>query len=468
MFTDLGLSAVLGPILASVVGFGLAFLLLAYVLRDQERQSASLAWLLAIVLLPIVGVPAYLMFAGRKLATRARAKSNLSRVERAALPDMHGLGAEIEEIMRGYGMSPASDGNGVRLVTSGVDAYDELVALIDGATRTIHITTFILANDRVGKAIVARLERRAQEGVEVRLLVDALGSFAARWILLPRLQRNGGHVGVFMRALPLHRRQKANLRNHRKLAIFDGRTAIAGGMNIGRQYIGVHPSTQRWVDTTMRLEGPVVRDLEVVFADDWEFATGESLDIHHREAPAAAGNQVMQVIPSGPDVPNDALYDALVASIYKARERVWIVTPYFVPDAGLMRALLLQARLGSDVRVIMPRRSDHLAADMARQRYVRKLHREGVRFPVHPRRMIHAKHVLVDDELAFSGSANLDMRSFYLNYELALLGYDRATIDTLQTWIDGLIGECADYEPVEPGVVRRFAEDLCWLAGPLL
>jgi cardiolipin synthase len=468
MFTDLGLSALLGPFLASVVGFALAFLLLAYVLRQHERQSASIAWLLAIMLVPVVGVPAYLLFAGRKLAWRASSKRSLTHVEREPVSKLEGLGAEVEEIMRGYDMSPASDGNKARLITTGVDAYNELVTLIDGATRTIHITTFILANDRLGKAIVARLERRAREGVEVRVLVDAIGSFAARWFLLPRLKRSGGHVGVFMRALLLHRRRKANLRNHRKLAIFDGHTAIAGGMNLGRQYLGVHRSTQRWVDTTMRLEGPVVSDLETVFADDWEFATDETLQTARPVQPENAGDQVMQVIPSGPDVPHDPLYDALVASVYKARERVWLVTPYFVPDAGLMRALTLQARLGSDVRVIMPRRSDNLAADMARQRYVRKLSEEGVRFSVHRERMIHAKHVLIDDALAFSGSANLDMRSLYLNYELTLLGFDNTTIESVQAWIGSLLEECDSFEPREPGVIRRFAEDVFWLAGPLL
>ena len=144
------------------------------------------------------------------------------------------------------------------------------------------------------------------------------------------------------------------------------------------------------------------------------------------------------------------------------------VSPYFVPDDGLSRALALQARLGSDVRVVMPRRSDHRVADMARQRSVRELMAAGVRFFVHRERMIHAKHVLVDEAVAISGSANLDMRSLYLNFELALFGYDVRSVAALESWVDALLSSCEPYQPTRPGPLRRVAEDVCWLAGPLL
>jgi len=465
---DGGLAGALGPYLATVVGFALAFLLLAYVLRRHERQSASIAWLLAIVLVPVVGVPAYLLFAGRKLAVKVRAKRDLQAVEAQRDAGLAGTGADIEQIVRGYGLSAASTGNRAELVTRGEDAYATLTELIDGARESIQITTFILGRDRVGRAIVARLARRAAEGVQVRLLVDALGSLGARLGLLSRLERSGGKVGVFMRALPVHGRWRANLRNHRKLAIFDGRVALAGGMNLARHYMGTGRSTSRWVDTLLRIEGPAVRDLASIFADDWEFATRERLpDLAEAEA-GARGTQVLQVVPSGPDVPHDALLDAVVAAVYKARRRLWVVTPYFVPDDGLMRALLLQARLGSDVRVMLPRRSDNLAVDLARARFVRRLREAGARFFVHRERMLHAKHLLVDDALAIAGSANLDMRSLYLNYELALFGYDPLTVRVTERWMQQLLAECEEYRPREPGLLRRVAEDLCWLAAPLL
>ena len=218
----------------------------------------------------------------------------------------------------------------------------------------------------------------------------------------------------------------------------------------------------------LRVEGPAVEDLAGVFADDWEFATGERVAQRAAADATTDGERVAQVVPSGPDVEHDALYDAIVAAVYKARRRLWIVTPYFVPDDGLMRALLMQARMGTDVRVVLPARSDHLVADLARARAVRRLHAAGGRLFLHDERMVHAKHLVVDDALAVAGSANLDMRSLYLNYELALFCYDDRSVAAIAGWVETLAGECTEFEPRAPGPVRRLAEDLCWLAGPLL
>ncbi len=466
MSLDQALSVYVWPYLAALAGFALALVLLAYVLRQHERQSASIAWVLAILLAPFVAVPAYLLFAGRKLAMKARRKQPLHSRGSHAGATLDGIGADVEAIVRGYGLPAASAGNRIALITDGGDAYDELTALIDGAQHRIHIATFVLGTDRVGRALTARLARRAREGVEVRLMVDALGSLLARAVLLPGLARAGGRTGVFMRVLPLHRRWRANLRNHRKLALFDDRVALVGGMNLARRYLGPHRSRRRWLDSMLRVEGPVLEDLAGVFADDWEFATGERVE--PLAAASAPGARVAQVVPSGPDVEYDALYDAIVAAVYKARRRLWMVTPYFVPDDGLMRALLMQARMGTDVRVVLPARSDHLVADLARARAVRRLHASGARFFVHDERMVHAKHLVMDEALAVAGSANLDMRSLYLNYELALFCYDRGSITEIADWVETLAAQCTELTPPRPGPIRRLAEDLCWLAGPLL
>ena len=458
----------LGPYLATLVGFGLALLLLAHVLRDNVRQSASFAWVLGLLLVPFIAVPAYLLFAGRKLARRAGGKEPLHSQGTHPAAELAGTGADIEAIVRGSGLPAVASGNRLDFIADGEQAYEQLTALIDGATRRIHIATFVLGNDRIGRALVARLCRRAREGVEVRLLVDAIGTVLARFTLLPGLERAGGRTGVFMPMLPLHRRWRANLRNHRKLAVFDDRIALVGGMNLARRYLGPHPSRSRWVDTMLRIEGPAVEDLAGVFADDWEFATDERIEPPRRVAAVDGAGQLAQVVPSGPDVEHDGLYDSIVAALYKARQRIWLVTPYFVPDDGLMRALGLQARLGADVRLILPRRSDHRVADLARARFVRQLQAAGARFFFHPERMVHAKHLVVDDALTIAGSANLDMRSLYLNYELALFCYDGASVRAVEDWMDGLMQQCSEQGPRQPGPARRLLEDLCWLAGPLL
>ena len=456
-----------GPYVATVLGFALALFLFAHVLRGQQRQSASLAWLLAFVVAPVVFVPLYLIFAGRKVAARARRKRHLQLHATHKRVQLDGLSADIEKILNGYELPMARTGNQIELITSGEHGYKELVSLIDSAEHTIHIATFILARDEVGRDIVQRLAARAQQGVEVRLLVDALGSLGARFTLLKILERAGGHTGVFMRMIAFRRRWKADLRNHRKLAIFDGTTVLTGGMNIGREYMGPTTSSERWIDTMIKVSGPVVYDLAGVFADDWEFATGEHLTELDVVAAPHPTSQAAQAVPSGPDVDHDGLYDAIVASVYKARKRVWLVTPYFLPDSGLARALLMQAQIGTDVQIVLPRSSDQWLPDMARARTVRELHAAGARFHLHPR-MVHAKQFLFDEALSVQGSANMDMRSLYLNYELAVFCYDDGTIKATARWIKTLIDECEEYVGDEPNVIRRAVEDFCWLASPQL
>jgi cardiolipin synthase len=468
MNIDAALTAIFGPYLAALIGFALAFVLFAYLLRRHQRQSASIAWFLFVVLLPFIGVPLYLLLAGRKLEKKAGQKQHLQGSAAHASATLNGTSAKIESIMRSYDLFGATTGNRSELITSGERAYQELMAQIDAATVSIHITTFILGRDEVGRAIVQRLAQRAAQGIDVRLLVDALGSFTARFTLLPKLQRAGGRTGSFMRVLPFHRKSKANLRNHRKLAIFDGRIAIAGGMNLAKEYMGELQAPKRWLDTTLKLQGPAVDDLSTIFANDWEFATGERMRPIASCTDTACDQRIVQVVPSGPDVDLDALYDAIVVAMYRAERRIWIVTPYFVPDDGLIRALSLQARLGVDVRVILPIRSDHWIADMARGRFIRTLREVGVQFFAHKARMVHAKHVLIDDSVAVSGSANLDMRSLYLNYELALFCYDESSVAETGDWIQSVLAECVEYQPRPPNLWRRFSEDLCWLAAPLL
>lgn len=467
---------VLWPYTAAVLGFALAVLLFAYMLRQHERQSASIAWVLAFVLAPFIAVPAYILFAGRKLAARARAKTPLHDSRGGDPVPLAPPAAAIESIARGSGLPAARGGNRVEFLSDGAAAFEALMALVDGARERVHVSTFIFSADAVGRVIAERLARRAEEGIEVRLLVDAIGSLPARFTLLPALRRRGVRVGVFMPMLSLHRRSKANLRNHRKLVVADGRTAIAGGMNLGSDYMGPGPGAAPWIDTTLHLQGPVVADLEAVFAADWAFTVGESLpavEPRAADAPGAGGTgglaaQVIQVVPSGPDVVHDALYDAVVAAVYRATRRIWVVTPYFVPDEGLMRALTLQARVGVDVRLLLPARSNHLVADMARARYLRELSEAGVRLYYHPHRMVHAKHLLIDDTLAVAGSVNLDMRSLYLNYEVALFGYDPLSIARQVDWMEAHMAQCHQVKPPTPGLLRRLGEDVCWLAAPLL
>jgi cardiolipin synthase len=288
---------------------------------------------------------------------------------------------------------------------------------------------------------------------------------------LAPLTQAGAQVAFFMPVFHLPLRGRANLRNHRKLIVVDGRTCLTGGMNLAFPYMGPPPATRLWRDFAVVAEGPVVADVEALFASDWRFATGS--DPGPPPEPGANGSRqdgetvTAQVIASGPDVPGDPLYESLLALIFGARDRIWIVTPYFVPDEMLARGLNLAARRGVDVRLIVPIRSNHVTADLARASYLRDLHNAGGRVLLYTPEMLHAKVVIFDDDLAIIGSANMDMRSLFLNYELSLFIWSRAEVEQVAAWARGLMAHTQRDLPA-PGWPLEIAENVIRLLSPLL
>lgn len=451
----------------TAIGFLLALVLLAHLLRSKRSPASTISWLLVIVLLPYVGVPLYLMLGGRKMRRMASRKEMVYSPEDVSREGEFGAGTE--RILRSFGVPPATKGNRIELLTEGVEAYRELLRIIDSARLTLHMTTYILATDEVGEAVVALLAAKAREGVQVRVLLDALGSWRTSWRFLAPLMEAGGKVSFFMPVWHLPFRGRTNLRNHRKIVVADGRVALAGGMNVAVEYMGSRADPKRWKDLSLVVEGPASADLDDVFWSDWSFATGERLPegLPRALAEENSGDAIAQVVASGPDVAGDPLYESLVALLFAARERIWVVTPYFVPDEILARALELAARRGVEVRLVIPNRSNHVTADLARVGYLRPIHEAGGRIFRYRPTMVHAKVIVVDNELAVVGSANMDMRSLFLNYEVALFLYGSGQIKATQVWVESLLSEC------RPGLSRQnwwlqLVENVVRLLSPLL
>jgi len=454
----------LGPVL----GFLLAVAVVAHVIRQKRSPSGTIAWLLVIVLLPYVGVPLYLMLGGRKMKRTAGRKSSLG---------LHGAGvgpAEqatlIDRLLRTYGIPGAVCGNHLTLCATGEQAYAHLVALIEEASQTLHIATFIFGKDEVGRDILQRLTRRAADGVEVRLLLDDIGSLRTTRRFLQPLIQAGGHVAFFMPVLHLPFRGRTNLRNHRKIVVADGRRVMAGGTNIAGEYIGPAPKPGRWRDLSFILTGAATRHYAELFRSDWGFASGEQLgpEADPPQPAAATGDgAVVQIVPSGPDVPSDALYDAILSTAFAAKRRLWIVTPYFIPDEPLVQALTLACHRGVDVRVLLPRRSDHRLVDLARGPYLRQVQAQGAAILLYTGGMMHAKVMLMDDELAMIGSANVDMRSLFFSYEVAMFVYSAREIRTIEAWIEGVM---ANSRPgvKAVGTFRDLCEGVARMMAPLL
>jgi cardiolipin synthase len=451
--------------LVAVVVFALAVLFAARVLRERRSPASTFAWLLTIGLIPEVGVPLYLLFGGRKIRRRASQKQ--------------GVMAES---------SPLA-GNRTLVLADGEAAFASMLGMLEAARRSVHLATFILADDEVGRAVVDLLTRKAAEGIEVRVLVDDLFSWRAGRRRLGRLRRAGGKVAFFMPMLRLPLRgRRPDLRNHRKILVVDGEAAIVGGMNIAREYMGPCKLAGRWRDVGIRIDGPAAVALDDVFRSDWSFAAKELIapppspakrltegeDITDAadaaeadDAEAAdAADAVVRVVLSGPDVHEDHFYDAMLTGFFAAKRRIWIATPYFVPDEALTHALALAARRGVDVRVVVPARSNHWSADLAGAGYLRQVEEAGGRVFRYTPAMMHGK-VIVIDEIGTLGSANMDIRSLFLNYEVALFFTSPAEVEALAGWIGSLLPECTSGMPAA-GPVRALAEDLGRLLSPLI
>jgi cardiolipin synthase A/B len=463
--------------LFTIVGFVFAAFLIARLMSEKRAPANTFAWLLIIVLVPWVGVPLYLLLGGRKLRRLAQRKSQLRPTLPGAAPAHHAdIASPIVHTVMAAGGAPPVTGNSIRLLTNGEDAYTALEHHIRTARESIHITAFILGRDETGRRLVKLLAERARQGVKVRLLLDSVGSMFSSGIFVNPIRHAGGQVGRFMPVLPFTSRGSANLRNHRKIAVFDTCTAIVGGHNLAREYMGPIRLAKRWQDFGAIIEGPAAALLNEVFIADWCFATREPAAVLHAELPLARLNEVrgsssLQVVASGPDVPGDPLYEGIVAMIQEAERSIWIITPYFIPDDVLLRSLIVKARSGKEITLITPRSSNHPVADFAGRHYRRELQRAGARVLLYGPGMLHAKAMVVDDKVALFGSPNFDLRSLFVNFEIGVLVHTAHDVNAIKTWAVELAGRCQPPKPERKKKSRfigNIVEDLSRLLAPLL
>lgn len=462
--------------LFSLLGFLLAFVLVARLMSEKRAPANTFAWLLIIILVPWVGVPLYLLLGGRKLRELAKRKSRLhpTMPQGSTHPFATLWSPTVHAIVAAGAPAPVG-GNAMRLLQTGEEAYAALEHHIRTARTHIHITAFILGRDDTGKRLVKLLAERAREGVKVRLLLDALGSLVAAWGFVDPIRKAGGEVGRFMPVLPFTSRGSANLRNHRKIAVFDHETAIVGGHNLAREYMGPTHFAKRFHDFGAVIEGPAATLLNEVFIADWTFATRVPVATLRAEIPAERmgqprGNSELQVVASGPDVPGDPLYEGIVSMIQEADRSIWIVTPYFIPDDVLLRSLIVKARAGKEVTLITPRNSNHPVADFARKHYIRELQRAGANVLLWGPGMLHSKAMIVDDRVALLGSPNFDLRSLFVNFEIGVLVHSQPDVAAMKAWAQQLATRChaPKLDRKRKQLLGNLVEDLSRLLAPLL
>ncbi len=450
-----------------VLGFILAIVLIAHVLVQKRSPSGTVAWLLVIAVFPVVGVPLYLLLGGRKIRRAAERKSYLPLPEKDLVEPKPVHDADL--LLRSHNIPGASSSNTLEFCLTGEQTYHKLVELIEEANESIYICTYVYSKDRAGTDIVERLAKKAREGVDVRLLVDGVGALGVRSFLNRKLRSAGGKWAYFIPVFHQPFKGTANMRNHRKIVVTDRKKVLAGGTNIADEYIGPVPEPRRWVDLAYTIEGTAVSHYCSIFLSDWAFATGQLDPMYdHAAEIKELDDALIQVVPSGPDVPNDALYDSLMTMIYAAEKSFWIITPYFVPDDSLCKALVLAGRRGVDVRIIVPGKSNHPLPDIVRTQYLREIQDAGGQILYYGPNMMHAKAVIVDNELAIVGSPNADVRSLLLDYEVAVFVYSAGHVGQISAWASSVAENCTEAELPRPTFGRDLLEGVARILSPLL
>jgi cardiolipin synthase len=385
------------------------------------------------------------------------------------------LSATCARVLTAAGAPPPVAGNRVTVIEGGDATYGALLGLIEEARDHLHAQFFILDVDVVGKRFIHALASRARAGVRVRLLLDAVGSWRALRQIVRPLRKAGGEVAEFLPALPLHRKWSAHLRNHRKLLIADGRAAFTGGMNIGERYMRPRAGPGLWRDSAVTIEGTAVRDLQAIFLDDWAFATEEVRPEGNLfpALPSWAGKPadgLLQVVASGPDRAMRPIYQGVFTALTLARGRIWIETPYFVPDEAISTCLENAALRGVDVRLIVPEKSDLKSVELAGRSYFDDLMAAGVKIYHFLPTNLHSKVLIIDEDIGVVGSSNVDIRSFFLNFELGVFLYGRKEIDALATGFETDLSFAAELDPAAFGhrpKLVRLLEDTSRIFSPL-
>ncbi|WP_267117061.1 cardiolipin synthase, partial [Xanthomonas sacchari] len=420
-----------------------------WIVLQKREPAATLSWVLSLAALPYLGFVIYYLLGPQKVKRqrlrRGRSRSGMEHYSSVCPPDADCT--ELAKIAQATtGLAPSS-ATAVQWLVDGAATYEAILRDIGAAQHHVHLEYYIFNPDRTGTRIRDALVERARAGVRVRLLLDAVGSSQVRKRFLRPLLEAGAEVAWFHPTQLLRpfkfKRPWVNLRTHRKIVVIDGRIAFTGGINVtDEENEALRADAYR--DLHLRCEGHVVRSLQLVFVEDWLYATRQGRDafdmarIWPSDMPSRdAGSIQAQVLVSGPDSSWESIHRLQVAAIHEAQRRVWLVTPYFVPGEAARMALTSAALGGLDVRLLVPKRSDSRLVTLAARSYFDELLQAGVRIYEYGPRMLHTKALITDEDLCLVGSANFDNRSFRLNFEVATLFRDRGLTRQLAELLEG-------------------------------
>ena len=468
-----------------LVDIVLVVVVIPWVLAIKKEPISAIAWSLLVLALPLAGVLLFVLFGyqsvyrplvrKRRHRSAFRARNPVGRqpgaAEAASAEPSEQTWEGMGRLARQLDAYPLTSGNLVSFYHDGAPAFEAMYAAVRAAKHHIHAEFYIFEYDETGREFLELLTAKAKEGVEVRLLYDAMGTVGLYSWRLRQFREAGGKDAAFLSLNLWRRRFQVNLRNHRKILVIDGKVAFTGGMNIANDYLDRGP-LKPWRDTQVRIDGPSVESLQRIFIEDWDFAAEESLkdDDYFRAEPRHGGCDV-QVIQSGPDQDVKSIRETYFAAAFRARKRLWITTPYFIPDSGLRDALCMAGRTGIDVRLLLPRQADHKFVYYATRYYLSDMLAAGVKVYLYTKGFIHAKIWLADGQWASVGTANVDNRSLLLNFEVNCLIYTPSVVVELERQFERDLANsvCLDAKAfARRSRFGRMAENVCRLLSPIL
>ncbi len=473
-------------------------LLLVYVwqtvivlVAEHRKPDKLVAWLFILYMFPIVGIVMYAFLSaeykqrereqrrgGKPLAEYGR----LMRDQAVRIEDRSGFAnPRMKEAERLFGLmgqlpeSPVTSRNKLEMYRAGADGFDRMLTAIESARHHIHVEMYIFRADRIGRKFQEALIRKARDGVEVRVMYDGVGSHATEKRFWQELEQAGVKVKPFLAPHLAFMAKRLNYRNHRKMIVVDGAVGFIGGLNIGDEYLGDDPQFGAWRDTHVRLEGDAVYGLQHTFLTSWMHVGGDRVEPAEVYFPKLAedwdGEAQVQIVACGPDEQEETMLRFYFTAITSAQHRVWLTTPYFVPDPSLLMALKIASLCGADVRVVIPGLGDSKLALNASISFAEELMRAGVRVYRYQKGFIHAKTFILDRTLAVCGSTNFDMRSFYHNFEVSAVLFDQAAIDDMAAGFEQDVAESREMtlaEVEKRSRKKRFGETVARMLAPLL
>lgn len=466
------------------------FLAVTVIFMERRNASTTWAWLMILFFIPVLGFILYLVL-GQKVRKRQLSKllgdnqriledtlekQRLDLLEQKLLPESSGLTEYQDMIYMNLITSYAlyTNNNFIEIYTEGNQKFDALIADIEAAEHHIHLVYYIVRDDALGRKLVGALTKKAAQGVEVRFLYDHIGSSHLPRKFFRKLREAGGLEAAFFPSRIPYLNLKINYRNHRKLAIIDGKTGYIGGFNIGDEYLGLNKHFGEWRDTHLKVTGGAVLQMQAQFLMDWNLASSgriELSDTYFPVIPYERGKIGMQLVASGPDTEYQEIKNAYIKMIYSAKKTIRLQTPYFVPDESLMTALRIAALSGVRVCIMLPSKPDHFFVYWATHSYLGELLKSGVKVYLYEKGFLHAKTLVVDGKVASVGTANLDIRSFKLNFEMNAFIYDRNTASQLINIFEQDVRysrELTQDDYNKRPLFNRFRESISRLLSPIL